>query len=325
MKAIVMFPGSSLPELIEDFEEPQTKGEDQLLIDVHAAAIKNLDKSMASGTHYSVKNDVASAKVIGGDGVGVLEDGTRIFALGVTGMLAGKAVVDKNRMVVIPDNMDAALAAALPNAIAGSAMALRYRAGIKAGDTVLINGATGFTGRIAVQIAKYYGAKTIIATGRDRQSLESLLHLGANEIVSLKQDDESVLAQLRKIHQVTPFDIVIDYVWGHTTEMILEVLKGQGSFTHRTRYVSVGSMAGDKIQLSAEVLRSTDIHLTGSGMGSWTREQMNVLLTEILPETLQLAADGKLEAEIQTVTIDEIEKIWNMNADNGKRLVVVFK
>ena len=73
-------------------------------------------------------------------------------------------------MVKLPNGIDDAVAAALPNAVAGSAMALRFRAAMQSGETVLINGATGFTGKIAVQIAKHYGAKKIVVTGRNEQS-----------------------------------------------------------------------------------------------------------------------------------------------------------
>lgn len=318
-----MFQKGGMPKYVENYPAPEINGEDQLLMTVQAAALKHLDRSTASGTHYSTEGDLSKAKVIGMDGVGFLEDGTRVFALGVTGMMAEKAVIQKNMMVKLPDGIDAAVAAALPNAVSGSAMALRYRAEMKAGDTVLINGATGFTGRNAVQVARHYGAKKIIATGRNEQSLQDLIELGVDEIISIKQDDESFVARLKEIHQATPIDIIVDYVWGHSAELIFEALKGQGNFTHRTRYVSVGSMAGDKIQLSAEVLRSVDLHLTGSGMGSWTKEQIKVLLTEILPEMLQLAADGKLVAGVQTISIKEIEKIWDMNIEDGKRLVAL--
>jgi NADPH:quinone reductase-like Zn-dependent oxidoreductase len=318
-----MFQKDGAPRYVDNFPEPVIDSEDQVMITVQAAAIKHLDKSRASGSHYSIKGDLNTAKVIGGDGVGYLEDGTKVYALGVTGMMAEKAVISKSRMIMLPDGINPAIAAALPNAVAGSAMALRFRAEMKTGDTVLINGATGFTGRIAVQVARHYGAKKIIVTGRNDRSLQYLLDLGADEVISLRQEDESFIALLKKIHEATPIDIVVDYLWGHTAELILESFKGQGNFTHRVRFVSVGSMAGDKIQLSAEILRSADLDLTGSGIGSWTKEQMKILITEIIPEMLQLAADGKLNVEVQTISIEAMETIWDMNAADGKRLVVL--
>ncbi|WP_248282127.1 MDR/zinc-dependent alcohol dehydrogenase-like family protein [Mucilaginibacter robiniae] len=141
MKAIVMFQKGGTPQYVTNFPEPGITGDDQLMMTVQAAAIKHLDRSMASGKHYTTEGDLTKAKVIGGDGVGLLEDGTRVFALGVTGTMAEKAVIDKKRMVVLPGGIAPAIAAALPNAVAGSVMALRYRADMQSGDTVLINGA----------------------------------------------------------------------------------------------------------------------------------------------------------------------------------------
>ena len=158
MKAAVMFQKGEMPQYT-DFPEPIVQGDNELLISVKAAAIKHVDRSRASGKHYSTKNDISRAKIIGSDGVGLLEDGTRVYAISVSGMIAEKAVTDKSLMVPLPAGIDNVSAAALPNAVIGSAMGLRFRAGMKPGETVLINGATGFTGKIAVQIAKHYGAQ----------------------------------------------------------------------------------------------------------------------------------------------------------------------
>ena len=324
MKAAVIFQKGEMPRYSEDFPEPIANSEDEIVISVKAAAIKHLDKSKASGTHYSTKGDIHKAKVPGGDGVGLLADGTRVFALGVSGMVAEKATIEKNTIIQLPNGISDDVAAALPNAVAGSAMAFRYREGMKGGETVLINGATGFTGGIAVQIAKHYGAKKIIATGRNEQSLQSLLQLGADEIVSTKLDDESFIAQIKQLHNHTPIDIIIDYLWGHTAELILDALKGKGSVSHKTRFVSIGAITGDKIQLSSEILRSVNLQLSGSGLGSWSKEEMQKLFTQIIPEMFQLAADGKLKVETITVPLKEIEKLWEMEVEGGRRLVVIM-
>lgn len=323
MKAAVMYPKGGRP-VYTDFPEPILQKEDDLLIKMKAAAVKHLDKSTASGTHYSADKNIDQAKVIGGDGVGLLEDGTRVYAIGTSGMVAEMALAEKDRIVVLPAGIDDITAAALPNAVIGSAMGLRFRACMQPGETVLINGATGFTGKIAVQIAKHYGAKKIIATGRNEASLQALLALGADEIVSLKQDDDALIAQLKNIHQNTPVDIIIDYLWGHTAALILSVLKGKGSFSHRTRFVSIGAMTGDTIQLSAENLRSTDLQLSGSGLGSWRKDQVKLLFSEILPEMFQLAANNQLIADTHCVTMKDIEKLWEMDVPDGKRLVVTM-
>ena len=320
MKAAVIYKKGDLPQYA-DVDEPVISNEDELLITMKAAAIKHIDKSVAGGKHYS-SEDKKNARVIGGDGVGVLKDGTRVFAMGVTGMIAEKAVIEKNRMIKLPNGIDDNIAAALPNAVAGSAMALRFRAAMKKGEIVLINGATGFTGKIAVQIAKHYGAKKIFVTGRNEKSLQSLLSLGADEAISVKQSDENFAAQIKAIHNSTPIDVIIDYLWGQTAELILSSLKGKGTFTHRTRFVSIGAVTGDKIQLSAEVLRSVNLQLSGSGLGSWTKDEMQELFSEIIPEMFQLAADNKLKVETVNVNLKDIEKLWEMEVPDGKRLVV---
>ncbi len=323
MKAAVIYEKGQLPQYT-DFPEPVIQNDDEVLVTVKAVAIKHFDKGQAAGKHYASNTNHTGGRIIGGDGICLLADGTRVYGIGTNGMLAQKATIDKNRIVKLPANLDDALAAALPNAIIGAAMGLRFKADIKQGDIVLINGATGFTGRIAVQIAKHYGAKKVIVTGRSNQSLNELLALGADETVSVLQEDKQFKEQLKAIHEQTPIDIVIDYLWGNTAEMILACLKGDGSFTNRIRYVSVGSISGDLIQLSAANLRSVDLQLSGSGLGAWTRQQVGLLFTDMLPEMFQLAADGKLAANTTTVKLEDIANLWDLEVPNGQRLVVII-
>ncbi len=323
MKAAVMYPNEVLPQYT-DYPEPIVKNHDEVLVIVKAVAIKHFDKGRASGKHYASDDPKESGRIIGGDGVCLLPDGTRVYGMGVSGMMAQKATIEKNRIVKLPAGISDAVAAALPNAVIGAAMGLRFKADIQPGDVVLINGATGFTGRVAVQIAKHYGAKKVIATGRNQQSLQEVLELGADETIVINQPEENLIAQLKQIHADKPIDIVIDYLWGHTAELILAVLKGKGSFTHKTRYVSVGSMAGDLIQLSAAAMRSVDLQLTGSGLGSWSKPQVGKLFTEILPEMFQLAADGKLRVDTVEVKLEEIANLWNLDVPGGQRLVVTI-
>lgn len=322
MKAAVIFQKGGVPQYTEDFPEPTIANPDEeAILSIKAVAVKNVDKSKASGKHYSSQGDSKQAIIPGSDGVGLLPDGTRVYALGITGMLAEKAVVAKSRMIKVPDSLDDATAAALPNAVAGSAMALRFRATMKVGETVLINGATGVTGQIAVQLARHYGAGKIIVTGRNEQALHSLKELGADQYL-LTTNDEAFVTGLKEIHQHTPIDIVVDYLWGHTATLILETFKGTGAFTHRTRFVSVGSMTGDTIQLSSEILRSVNLQLTGSGLGSWTKEEMKLLLTEIIPETFQLAADNRLKINTICIDLKDIAQVWDANLSSDKRVVL---
>jgi len=321
MKAAVLEQLGQSPKY-KDFPTPEVQNNEQLLIKVKAAAVKNLDKLRASGTHYASYTELPV--VVGMDGVGVLEDGSRVYAQGVTEMIAEKAIIGKNQYTIIPKNLDDYTAAALPNAVLGSAMALKVRGEIKPGQNVLINGATGVTGLLAVQIAKYYGANTVITTGRNQENLEKTKALGANFTISLKQSDEEIVEQLKKQHAETPIDLVIDYVWGKPVELIIKALKGGGlhNFTHKTRIVTVGSMAGENISLPSGVLRSSAIEILGSGFGSLSQEDLQSLSQEVLPEMFQLAADGKLHIELVVESLKNIEHLWHQKIDTGKRLVI---
>ena len=323
MKAAILHALGETPKYGE-FATPVPQNADQLLITVKAASIKNLDKGIASGAHYSSNTGSFQSLVVGVDGVGLLEDGSRVYAPGIQGMISTQALIDKNRFVRLPEDLDDVTAAALPNAVLGAAAALRYRAEVKPGDTVLINGATGVTGRIAVQIAKHYGAKWVITTGRNAASLDSLKALGADEVISLKQGDEEILQALKEIQLRTPIDSVIDYLWGHPAELILKALGGKGKFTHPLRFVTVGGMAGDQIQLSSGILRSADITLIGSGIGSLPEALMQKLFKEVLPEMFLLAAEGKLKIDTITAPLEAVETAWNQKIDSGKRLVIVM-
>jgi len=323
MKAAVLFETGTAPQCA-DFDEPVPADSTQLLVNMKAASVKNLDKSRASGAHYGSYKHLPA--VVGIDGVGTLQNGTRIYAFGLTGMIAEKALVDSRNYVTLPDGVDDITAAALPNAVIGAALALRFRAGMVSGETVLINGATGVTGMVAIQIARHYGAKKIIVTGRNEDILKKLPRLGADEVISLKQDDAVITGRIKDIHATTPIDIVIDYTWGHPAELILDALKGGGvsNFTHRVRYVTVGGMAGDRISLSSGILRSSAIEILGSGLGSLSKEHVQRFNTEVLPEMFQLAAGGKLTIETVTAPLKAIATAWQQNVEAGKRLVIVI-
>ncbi|MCR8557353.1 zinc-binding dehydrogenase [Mucilaginibacter sp. BJC16-A38] len=321
MKAAILYQLGQSPKYGE-IGEPVPQNNDQLLITVKAAAIKNVDKGRASGSHYSVQA-LEKPAVVGMDGVGVLEDGTRVYGFGAGGVIAEKALLNRSLTVKLPDSLDDVTAAALPNAVIGAAAALRFRANLQPGQVVVINGATGVTGMVAVQIAKYYGAAKVIATGRNQEQLDKLLQLGADEVISLKQTDAQVTDRLKQIHTETPISIVIDYTWGHPAELLLAALKGNGSTTHKVRFVTVGGMAGEEIILPSSILRSSDIEILGSGLGSIAAEDMQKIFSEVIPEMFQLAAEGKLKMDTITVALQEIEQAWNMDVAGGTRLVVV--
>lgn len=152
MKAAVVFEKGNIPQYT-DFPEPEAQ-ENEIIVTVKAASIKNLDRARAGGSHYSTDNQEHQPTIIGTDGAGYLENGNKVYFFSKKGTVAEKAAADKKMIIPIPEKLDFSIAAALPNAVMGSAMALKFKAGLQQGNTVLINGATGITGKIAVQIAR---------------------------------------------------------------------------------------------------------------------------------------------------------------------------
>jgi NADPH:quinone reductase-like Zn-dependent oxidoreductase len=184
MRAAVVVEAGKAP-IYDHFQEPVPTA-DHVRVSVSAAALSNVVKSRASGKHYSSSENLPF--VVGIDGVGRLDDGRRVyFALPKApfGSMSERTLVPLSQCVVLPDGLDDVTAAALANPGMSAWAALTERASLAAGETVLVNGATGTAGRLAVQIAKYMGAKKVIATGRNTQALEALMALGADVTIPL--------------------------------------------------------------------------------------------------------------------------------------------
>jgi NADPH:quinone reductase-like Zn-dependent oxidoreductase len=323
MKAAVIHQTGQVPQY-EEIADPVIK-EGQLLGYVKAASIKNLDKSLAKGSHYD-KTYRQFPAIVGVDGVAVLEDGTRVYAGSVPpyGMMAEKTVVSPGYAVPVPDGLDDIAAAALPNPAASAWMALAWRGKFKKGDNVLILGATGITGKLAIQIARHLGAGKIIAAGRNESVFEQLRALGADEVISLSQPEEAIKVAFKQAAKETPFDIVLDYLWGRPAELLLDALTGHDLRAEGkvTRYIHIGGMAGATIQLPGAVLRSTRLELCGSGGGSMSKEATASLFTEIVPAIFRLASEGKLTIDTEVMPLSAIATAWERAGSDGKRMVI---
>jgi len=153
--------------------------------------------------------------------------------------------------------------------------------------------------------------------------LEELTTLAADRTIALTGNDVDFIAAVKEVQRVNPIDIVIYYLCGHPAELIFAALKGNGTYINRVTYVSVGSMAGDAMQLSAATMRSMDVRLSGSGLGSWTNAEIREMFITILPEAFQLAAEGKLAVKTKAVKLGDIAELWDVEVIGGERLVVV--
>ncbi|MGJ1205394.1 quinone oxidoreductase family protein [Sphingobacterium lactis] len=322
MKAAVVIQQGELPTYVENFEKPENDLSNGTLVKMQAVSIKNLDKMQASGTHYSAGHGERKPKVVGSDGVGTLENGDLVYGFGLNGTMAEFAYLKKDALVPVPKGLDVIRAAAIPNAAMGAVMALKIRAQIKSGDTVLINGATGVTGKMAVQMAKYYGAKTIIATGRNLTSLKMVEEFGADIIIPLTEDKNDLEERLAEVFTSHQIDIVIDYLWGNSAESILKFMTGKGTYTYPKVFVNVGAMSGDDITLPSALLRSTDLKIMGSGLGSWNDLEQQQFFTTLLPEVYALAVAGKIKIETLEMELKDIHTAWQLKPELGERIVI---
>jgi NADPH:quinone reductase-like Zn-dependent oxidoreductase len=171
MKAAVLHQPGTIP-VYQDFPDPVPAEGEQLLL-VKASSIKNIDLMRARGTHY---DQYPKYPVVTGlDGVGWLNDGKRVYAGSQKGMMAEKAAVPTRWVVPVPDELDDVTASALPNPAVSAWLSLESEKKLTANDALLILGATGTTGRLAVQLARQLGAGRIIAMGRNKTILETLV------------------------------------------------------------------------------------------------------------------------------------------------------
>lgn len=321
MKAAVLHELGQPPRC-EEFPDPvPTSGE--VVVRVKAASTKNIDKMMASGTHYDSHSQLPV--VVGTDGVGLLEDGTRVFCGGSRrpyGMMAEQTIVPRAWCMPVPDGVDDAVAAALPNPALSSWMPLVWRAQLRPGETVLILGATGVAGKLAVQVAKILGAGRVVAAGRDEQVLKSLYDLGADEIVALNLPDQELTAAFAREAEMGNFNVILDFLWGHPTEVLLKVLTGHdfNKVSQRVRLIEIGEMAGPTITLPAEALRSSGVEIYGSGGGGIVPPKA---IFETLPKVWELAIAGKLRIDVERVPLSDIENAWLRQDLHGRRLVVI--
>jgi len=305
----------------EEFPEPiLSDKDDEAIVHVHAASLKPVDKQLASGSHYASRRELPC--VCGSDGVGHFEDGQRVFFGGPRpphGAMAQRTVVPRALTFPVPENVDDESAAALPNPGVSAWLSLAYRAKLVRGENVLILGATGVTGKLAVQIARLLGAARVIAAGRNQQALSTLHDLGADATLSLAlPETELGEAFLREAGQ-SGFQVVIDYVWGRPAEAFLAAMTRREFAVIRseTRFVQVGESAAPAITLPAAVLRSTALTILGTA-GIPPR---NILL-EAFQQVMAHAAKGELQIDTERVPLADIENAWQRE-QAGRRLVII--
>ena len=284
-----------------DFTDPKAES-DEVIVHVSAVALTNLVKSQSNGTHYSVKGD-SLPFVPGDEGVGRIDNGQRVFFFSKRkpfGSMAERTVVKRGFFVPLPDDLDDISAASISNPAMSSWAALTRRTQIKSGETVLINGATGVSGQMAIRIAKHLGAGRVIVTGRKESNLDRLISLGADEVLVLGDDFNQHVAAV-----INDVSIVLDYLWGESAESIISAV-GNTHSERPVRYIQIGTIAGTSINMPAFPLRASGLVMMGTGLGSVT----NLELLQVIKEALYAAKKIGLTVDASPIPMSDGETIW---------------
>lgn len=313
--------------IVESFDKPPRYGvfqepiprDGERVVTVTAAGLHPVVKSLARGEHYGSTGELPF--VAGLDGVGRLEDGTKVFfaaSRSPFGSFAKHTLTRQPMYLRIPETLDDVTAAAMMNPGMSSWAALTARIRFARGEGILILGATGVAGLLAVQIAKRLGASRVLAIGRNPNALEKASRLGADALIPLEQEREKLIAALRPEFAENKINVVLDYLWGNPAELVLEAIaqKGLQHIAGRIQYLQIGSTAGATISLSAATLRSSGLEMYGSGFGSVSIERILQSLGEFLKE----AANNPFVIETKAAPLRDVEKLWT-EQHSGTRIV----
>lgn len=311
MKAAVVHDTEQAPRY-DEFADPVV-GAGRVEAEVLASAVHVIVRTIAAGQHYS--SATKPPFVPGLDGVVRLPDGRRVYAVGAQpphGFLAERVAVPQGVGVEVPDGLSSATAAALVNPAASSWIPLS-RLGAE-GKTVLVVGATGTSGLLAVQAAKAQGAARVVALGRNADGLARAAELGADATVTLADDLAAPLAEAAAPDGA--YDIVLDYLWGSPARAVLDALVANKVDPHRpVRFVNIGNLAGAELPVPAAVLRSSAVELSGHGIGSFPTELVPAATTAMFAAALE----GTLTVDFEEHPLSDVESAWDL----PERLVLV--
>jgi NADPH:quinone reductase-like Zn-dependent oxidoreductase len=307
------------PPHYQNFEVPQPSSDDEILVDVLAVGLHPRVRSGARGAHYSSTGTLPM--IPGIDGVGRRADGMLIYFVAhddVIGTMAEKAVVDTRRAIELPDDVDVLKVAAGMNPAMSAWVALRRRVPIEPGQSVLVLGATGNAGTMAVQVAKRLGAGRVVGAGRDATRLGALTSVGADELVQLTDDADVTAHALAAA--AADVDIVIDYLWGKPAEhAMMALLTERKDRSSALNWIQIGAVAGPTMELPSAVLRSANLRIQGNGQGAVSTQvylaDLPSLVDEIDAGTITVTANGAPLADVQ--------KIWLQDDKPGERTVLI--
>jgi NADPH:quinone reductase-like Zn-dependent oxidoreductase len=295
-----------------EFAKPQAT-DGAVVVDVRAAALSGLDRNIARRLHYLKMPD--GPFVVGREGVAQTSDGRRIYfnvnaPVGPFGSMAERALIKPEFSFAVPDGVADDVAAALGNAGLAAWLSLSWRARVRPGESVLILGATGVSGLIAVTAAKRLGAGQVIAAGRNRAALARAQQLGADATVELTATD---LTAAYRDACGGAVDVVIDFVSGAPGEAALEVLATHGRLVH------IGTRAGRIMTVSGATIRRTSADIMGFAYYHAPMDSQ----AHAYAQLCGLAAAGEIALNIETRPLGEIEAAWDADAAGSRRRQVL--
>jgi NADPH:quinone reductase-like Zn-dependent oxidoreductase len=317
MKAAIVLEAGKTP-VFGDFQEPTpVPGEEK--ITVIASALSNFAKLNASA--YTKRESGQYPFIAGIDGVGRTQNGRRVYFINPRapfGAIAETVVVNSSQCITLPEGVDDIMAAAIANPGSSSWIAFKERARLEMGENVLINGATGIAGKLAVQIAKHLGAKKVIATGRNAAALEETKSLGADVTISLLLKPDELEKTFKEQIGGDGVDVVIDYLWGEYAEILMSAISKEGKKTKDIRYVGIGSIK-DNITLSGWALRSAPLVVMGSGFTTLPFQKSLAAINNVMMSV----ESAKLKIKTQKVPFSKVEEFWNNPNDHSRMVFTV--
>jgi NADPH:quinone reductase-like Zn-dependent oxidoreductase len=307
------------PPHYQPFDVPAPGTDDEVLVDVLAVGLHPRVRSGARGAHYTSTG--ALPMIPGVDGVGRRPDGKRIYFVtgdDAPGTMADQALVDMRRAIELPDGADVAKVAAAMNPAMSSWVALRRRVPLRPNQSVLVLGATGNAGRMAIQVAKRLGAGRVVGAGRDPGRLNALTSVGADELVQLTDDDDATTAALAQA--AAEVDIVVDYLWGAPAQRAIPaLLTARADRSRALDWIQIGAIAGPTLELPSAALRSANLRIQGSGQGSVSPAGY---LAE-LPSLIDEITAGRIAVKPKPMPLSDVERIWTQPEVPGERIVLV--
>jgi NADPH2:quinone reductase len=271
--------------------------------------------NVALGRHYAGHPPLPY--VPGCEAVGLV-DGRRVWAFGGPlglsrdGGMAEQVAVARSQLFDVPDGAEPALAAALGIAGVAGWMPVAWRAPVREGETVLVLGATGTAGLVAVQAARALGAGRIVAAGRDPRRLERAVESGADVAVRL-EDDVELEEAFRDASGGEGPALVVDFLWGEPARGAVEAA------ARGARIVQVGQSAAPHATLTSAAIRGKQLELLGYSNYGVPREELGREYARLV----ERAVGGEIRLDLETVPLQDVARAWQEQSEGGGRKFVL--